>query len=148
MKNKLTLFTKYLLDFMYFAGFVVIVLLPGIIRFYGNYNSYFAENLYSLWVIFFLSGVFALMIVQQLRKMMRTVINDDCFIRENVTSLEKMSIYSFFIAVITACRLFIYLTPAVLVIILVFVIAGLFSRVLAGVFDRAVTYKLENDLTI
>ena len=25
---------------------------------------------------------------------------------------------------------------------------GLFSRVLAGVFDKAVTYKLENDLTI
>lgn len=148
MKNRLTLFTKYLLDFMYFAGFVVIVTLPASIRFYGTYNSYFADNYYSLCVIFFLSGVFALLIVQQLRKMMRTVIDDDCFIRENVTSLEKMSIYSFFIAVITACRLFIYSTPAVFIVILVFVIAGLFSRVLAGVFDRAVTYKLENDLTI
>lgn len=148
MKNRLTLFTKYLLDFMYFSGFVVIVLLPGEIRFYGKYNTYFAENFYSLWVIFFLSGVFALLIVQQLRRMIRTVINDDCFIRENVASLEKMSIYSFFIAVIMACRLFVYSTPAVFVIILVFVIAGLFSRVLAGVFDRAVTYKLENDLTI
>ncbi len=148
MKNRLTLFTKYLLDFMYFAGFVVIVTLPASIRFYGTYNSYFEDNYYSLCVIFFLSGVFALLIVQQLRKMMRTVIDDDCFIRENVTSLEKMSIYSFFIAVITACRLFIYSTPAVFIVILVFVIAGLFSRVLAGVFDRAVTYKLENDLTI
>lgn len=92
MKNRLTLFTKFMLDFMYFAGFVVIVLLPVGIRFYGTYNSYFADNFYSLWVIFFLSGVFALLIVQQLRKMMRTVIDDDCFIRENVTSLEKMSI--------------------------------------------------------
>lgn len=148
MKDKLTLFTKFLLDFMYFAGIVVIVTLPASIRFYGKYNSYFAENYWSLCVIFFLSGFFAILIVQQLRKMMHTVIDDDCFIRENVTSLEKMSIYSFFIAVITACRLFIYLTPAVLIIILVFVIAGLFSRVLAGVFDKAVTYKLENDLTI
>ena len=34
------------------------------------------------------------------------------------------------------------------VVILVFVIAGLFSKVLARVFDKAVTYKLENDLTI
>lgn len=148
MKNRLTLFTKFMLDFMYFTGIVVIILLPAGIRFYGTYNSYFAENFYSLWVIFFLSGVFALLIVQQLRKMIRTVINDDCFIRENVASLEKMSIYSYFIAVITACRLFIYLTPAVFIIILVFVIAGLFSKVLAGVFDKAVSYKLENDLTI
>ena len=59
-----------------------------------------------------------------------------------------MSIYSFFIAVITACRLFLYTTPAVFIIILVFVIAGLFSKVLAGVFDKAVAYKQENDLTI
>ena len=80
--------------------------------------------------------------------MFRSVLNDDCFIRENVICLERMSIYSFFIAVITACRLFLYLTPAVLVVILVFVIAGLFSKVLARVFDKAVTYKLENDLTI
>ena len=148
MKDKLTLFTKYLLDLMFYAGIIVIVTLPLSIKFYGRYNSYFAQNYYSLCVIFALSGIFALLIIWQLRKMFTTVINNDCFVRENVASLEKMSIYSFFIAVITACRLFIYLTPAVLIIILVFVIAGLFSKVLAGVFDKAVAYKLENDLTI
>ena len=148
MKDKLTLFTKYLLDVMFYAGIVVILTLPLSIKFYGRYNSYFADNYYSLCVILFLSGIFALLIIQQLRRMFTTVINNDCFVRENVASLEKMSIYSFFIAVITACRLFIYLTPAVLIIILVFVIAGLFSKVLAGVFDKAVTYKQENDLTI
>ena len=148
MKDKLTLFTKFLLDVMFYAGIVVIVTLPFSIRFYGNYNSYFANNYYSLCVILFLSGIFAILIIQQLRKMFTTVINNNCFVQENVTSLEKMSVYSFFIAVITACRLFIYLTPAVLIIILVFVIAGLFSKVLAGVFDKAVNYKLENDLTI
>ena len=148
MKDKLTLFTKYLLDFMFYMGIVVIITLPLIIKLYGHYNTYFAENYYSLCVIFFLSGIFAVLILRELRKMFRSVLNDDCFIRENVISLERMSIYSFFIAVITACRLFLYLTPAVLVVILVFVIAGLFSKVLARVFDKAVTYKLENDLTI
>ena len=133
---------------MFYAGIVVIVTLPLSFKFYGRFNTYFAENYFSLCVIFFLSGIFAVLILQQLRRMFGTVLNDDCFVHENVTSLEKMSIYSFFIAVITACRLFIYLTPAVLIIILVFVIAGLFSKVLAGVFDKAVTYKQENDLTI
>lgn len=148
MKDKLTLFTKYLLDFMFYMGIVVIITLPHTIKLYGHYNTYFAENYYSLCVIFFLSGIFAVLILRELRKMFRSVLNDDCFIRENVISLDHMSIYSFFIAVITACRLFLYLTPAVLVVILVFVIAGLFSKVLARVFDKAVTYKLENDLTI
>lgn len=148
MKDKLTLFTKYLLDFMNYSGIVVIVTLPFSFKLYGKYNTYFADNYYSLLVVFFLAGIFALLIIQELRKMFRTVLNDDCFIRENVKSLERMSIYSFFIAVIMACRLFIYITPSVLILILVFVIAGLFSKVLAQVFDKAVTYKLENDLTI
>ena len=148
MKDKLTLFTKYLLDFMFYSGILVILTLPFSIRFYGKYNTYFRDNYYSLLVVFFLSGIFAVLIIYELRKMFRSVLNDDCFVRENVTSLEKMSTYSFFIAVIMACRLFIYITPAVLIIILVFVIAGLFSKVLAQVFDKAVSYKLENDLTI
>lgn len=148
MKDKLTIFTKYLLDFMFYAGIIVTATLPLSIHFYGRYNSYFKNNFYSLFVILLLSGIFAVLILQQLRKMFSSVLNDDCFIRENVVSLQKMSIYSFFIAVITACRLFIYLTPAVLIVILVFVIAGLFSKVLAQVFDKAITYKLENDLTI
>lgn len=37
---------------------------------------------------------------------------------------------------------------AMLVIILVFIIAGMFSKVLAMVFEEAVRYKEENDLTI
>lgn len=148
MKDKLTLFTKYLLDFMNYSGMLVIVTLPFSFKLYGNYNTYFANNYYSLLVVFFLAGIFALLIIRELRKMFRTVLNDDCFIRENVKSLEKMSVYSFFIAVIVACQLFIYIAPSVLILILVFVIAGLFSKVLAQVFDKAVTYKLENDLTI
>lgn len=144
----LTRFTKYLLDFMYYAGILVTLTLPFSIKFYGRYNSYFRENFYSLLVVLFMSGIFAVLIIYELRKMFRSVLNDDCFVIENVKSLDKMSIYSFFIAVITTCRLFIYITPAVLITILVFVIAGLFSKVLARVFDKAVQYKLENDLTI
>ncbi len=59
-----------------------------------------------------------------------------------------MGTCSFCIMGISIIRLFIIITPATLVIILVFLIAGLFSKVLAGVFDQAVSYKLENDLTI
>lgn len=148
MNDKLTSFTKILLDFMYYAGIIVTIFVPFIIKGYGHYNTYFAENVPELSVIFMLSGVFAVLIIHELRKIFKSVLADDCFIRENVASLNKMGTYSFFIAVITCCRLFLYLTPAVLVVILVFVIAGLFSKVLSRVFDKAVTYKLENDLTI
>lgn len=148
MNNRLTKLTKALLDFMYYAGMLVCVTLPFSITFYGHYNSYFAKFRIPLIILFFLSGVFAVLIIGELRKMFKSVLQDDCFIRENVISLRKMGNYSFCIAFITTCRLFLYITPAVLVVILVFVIAGLFSKVLSEVFDKAVTYKLENDLTI
>lgn len=148
MKDKLTVFTKGLLDFMFFAGIITTVLVPFIIRFYGRYNTYFANNVLELSLIFIFSGVFAVLIIYELRKIFRSVLHDDCFIMENVYSLRRMGTYSFFIAVITCCRLFLYLTPAVLIVILVFVIAGLFSKVLSQVFEKAINYKLENDLTI
>ncbi len=148
MKDKLTLATKLLLDFMFYTGILVTLTLPISIKFYGRYNSYFANNYVPLILLFFFSGTFAILIIYELRKIFRTVLNDDCFILENVTSLRRMGTYSLVIALITAGRLFLYITPAVLIVILVFVIAGLFSKVLSQVFDKAVAYKLENDLTI
>lgn len=148
MKDKFTVFTKLLLDMMFYAGILTIVTLPLTIKFYGRYNNYFANNYVELCFIFSTAGLLAVLVIFELRKLLRTVLADNCFIRENVVSLRRMGNYSFAIAIITALRLFLYFTPSICIIILVFMIAGLFSKVLSGVFDKAVTYKLENDLTI
>ncbi len=148
MKDRWTVITKYLLDFMFWSGIIVIATLPGSIKLYGRINSYFAQHYVPLCLLFAFSGIFAVLILRELQRMFASVLADDCFITSNVRSLERMGTYSFIIAGITAGRLFVYTTPAVFIVILVFVIAGLFSKVLAKVFDRAVTYKLENDLTI
>lgn len=148
MNSKITKITKLLLDAMYFLGIPVCISLPFTFKLYGQINSYFREYYVQLVILFFLSGIFAILIIGELRKMFRTVLNHDCFVKENVASLRKMGTYSFCIAVITVIRLFLYVTPGVLVVVLVFLIAGLFSKVLSEVFDKAVTYKLENDLTI
>ena len=148
MKDGVTRFTKVLLDIMFWGGIVVTATLPVTIRLYGRINSYFERYYLAQLILFFVSGVLAVLIIGELRKMFRTVLEDNCFIRENVISLKRMGNYSFFIAAVTVLRAFLYLTPAIGVVFLVFIIAGLFSKVLAQVFDKAVTYKLENDLTI
>ncbi|HJA92951.1 MAG TPA: DUF2975 domain-containing protein [Candidatus Eisenbergiella merdipullorum] len=147
-ENTLIKATKLLLDFMFFAGITVIVTLPFSVRIYGYINSYFAQYYVQLIVLFAISGVLAELILYELRRMFRTVLANDCFVEANVKSLNRMGTYSFLISLVTAGRMFLYLTPAVMIIILVFLIAGLFSKVLSQVFDRAVAYKLENDLTI
>jgi len=148
MNNKLIKITKALVDIMFFSGIVVTVLLYFIIKFFGRYNVYFKENEISLTILFTLAGSLAVLVIFELRKIFKTVIADDCFITENVTSLRRMGTFSFLIALVTSLRLIIYITPGVIVVVLVFLIAGLFSKVLSQVFDKAITYKLENDLTI
>lgn len=142
--------TKYLLDFMYFAGMVVTVTLTWLVRWIADYWGYgaFQTQYKEVVVIYTILGLLAILIIGELRKMFRTVLNNDAFVMENVTSLKRMGTYSFLIAVICFIRTVLYLTTAMLILILVFIIAGLFSKVLAFVFEKAIQYKEENDLTI
>jgi hypothetical protein len=107
------------------------------------------DYLWQMVVLLAVCGVFALLIIWELRKIFQTVLNEDCFVRDNVSSLNKMGNYSFIIAIVMCLRcILFYVTLAALSMVIVFIIAGLFSKVLSQVFDKAVTYKLENDLTI
>lgn len=156
---KVTKITKKILDFMFYAGIVVCITLPLSMKFLGEYFPVYDLFYLPMVLLFFIAGVFGVLIILELRRMFRTVLNEDCFVKENVVSLRRMGTYSFCIAVIITIRFVmvidpanlgyaIVVSPASLVIILVFIIAGLFSKVLSSVFDQAVTYKLENDLTI
>ena len=148
MKTKLNLFTKFVLDFMFFSGIGICILVPVIFKFIGRYYENIRNFYIPMCILFMITGAFAILIIYELRKMFRTVIREDPFVVDNVNSLKKMGKYSFVIAAVTAIRLFFVLTPATFIIIIVFFIAGLFSFVLSQVFDQAVTYKIENDFTI
>lgn len=148
MNTKLSKFTKFCLDFMFYSGIVVTATVPISFKFLGKYYPNIGNNYIPMCVIFMLCGLCALWIIYYLRKIFGTVIAEDCFVEENVTALKRMGYGSFLITVATVIRLFFVITPATLIIILVFFIAGLFSFVLAQVFAQAVSYKQENDFTI
>ena len=147
-KEILTRCTKYLLDFMFYAGIAVTVTLPWSIRKIGELMPRLVEHYEETVTIYFALGIAALVLVRELRKIFKTVLEEDCFVRENVISLQKMGNWSFFIVLMSVVRSIVYMTVAMYVVILAFVIAGLFSKVLAYVFEEAVCCKQENDLTI
>ncbi len=147
-KKKLTMYTKFLLDFMFFAGIVVTVSLPFSIKVIGRQLPRLVEHYEETVIIYFVLGVSAAVLLRELRRIFKTVLEENCFVQENVASLRKMGNWSFFIALMSAVRSVVYLTIAMGVVIFVFVIAGLFSKVLAYVFEEAVRYKEENDLTV
>lgn len=147
-KRTLTMGTKYLLDFMFYAGILVTATLTFSIRLVGKVLPDLIEHYEETVIIYTVLGISACILIRELRKIFRTVLDENCFVRDNVVSLRKMGNWSFFIALMSVVRSFVYMTPAMAVIILVFVIAGLFSKVLAYVFEEAVQYKEENDLTV
>jgi uncharacterized BrkB/YihY/UPF0761 family membrane protein len=147
-KETIIKLTKCFLDVMFYGGIVIVATLPFIIRFFGNYYEPYKNHYPELVVIYFVLGIAAIVILRELRKIFQTVIEKNCFVRGNVESLNKMWKWSIFIVLIGIIRTFVYATMGMVIVILVFIIAGLFSKVLAYVFEEAVGYKEENDYTI
>ena len=147
--SRLISFTKYFLDFMFFSGILVEVSLPFSLKMLGEYYwKEMAEQYWPMLIIFGLSGICGLIIVYQLRKMMKTVVKRECFVDNNTKSLSTMGKVSFVITVLFIVKCILLPTPASFVIVLTFFIAGVFSHVLSLVFEEAVRFKEENDLTI
>ena len=148
-QSRLISFTKYFLDFMFFSGILVEVSLPFSLKILGEYYwKEMAEQYWPMLIIFGLSGICGLIIVYQLRKMMKTVVKRECFVDNNTKSLSTMGKVSFVITVLFIVKCILIPTPASFVIVLTFFIAGVFSHVLSLVFEEAVRFKEENDLTI
>ena len=141
--------TKLILDIMFFTGIIVLLTLPIWLRFAGTHYSKDIEIHYlAMLIVFAVSGLNGLLIVNELRKMMKTVLEANCFVEDNVKSLRRMARYSLVISIFFFIKVLLVPTPATLIIILVFFIAALFSVVLSCVFQEAVNYKDENNLTI
>ena len=140
--------TKLLLDVFFFAGIGVTASLPWTMKWAAGFYPSFAERLTLHTVLFALAGVCTVLILFELRRIFQTVLTGNCFVRRNVFCLCRMAYYAFAIAALMTVRLAVLFTPGLLAIVCVFVLAGLFSLVLAQVFDRAVSYKQDNDLTI
>lgn len=134
---------------MFFSGILVEVSLPFSLKILGEYYwKEMAEQYWPMLIIFGLSGICGLIIVYQLRKMMKTVVKRECFVDNNTKSLSTMGKVSFVITVLFIVKCILLPTPASFVIVLTFFIAGVFSHVLSLVFEEAVRFKEENDLTI
>lgn len=101
MNTKLVRFTKYMLDAMFYIGIVLTAAIPVLFYFFGNYIESFRKYYVFQCVIYMASGVMALFIIKELRKMFLTVLTDNPFVMENAGSLKKMGKCSFMIALLS-----------------------------------------------
>lgn len=148
LKDKYLLVAKSLINVMFFSGIPTTIAVPFFLKWYGSVDEHYKTFYIPETILFVICGIFACLIVYELKKMLKTVEIDDCFVSPNVISLKHMGIYSFIIGIACFVRVCINPTPGAFALVIVFVIAGLFSKVLSNVFDRAIAYKEENDMTI
>lgn len=144
----LSAWVKRLLDLIFYGGILILLSLPLSLRWGFSYRWSAGQRYDFLLVFLFVTGIFALLIVHELRKMFITLNKQDPFQRANVICLKKISRWSLVIAVAYAVKIIIFPTFLTIVMAMVFVIIGLFTYILAEVFRQAVEVKEENDLTI
>ena len=153
MKKHLLL-AKLLQSFMVMLMGVALMSLVGLPWIVNRYLDYAYSQTGSMGVrIFFLvvlyiSGLLALVVLYELRKIFHSCVLEDPFIERNVVSLKRIGLSALIICLIFIAKATFLITFLTLIVIFVFALAAAFCFVLADVFEVAVDHKNEIDLTI
>ncbi len=99
-------------------------------------------------VIILLSGIIALFVIWELRKILNGVVIGNPFKEEIVDSLRKISLASLALSIIYAIYTMIFIQLWPLIICVIFSVITLVLLTLKDVFKQAVLYKEEIDWTV
>ncbi len=140
---------KRFLDLIFLGGIAIIISLPWSVKWYLERLIFGTSEKYPFLLgFFYVTGILALVIVYEMRRIFKTLNRKNPFMMDNVKSLKRIAVASFLIAAAYVVKIFTFNSFLTIILAMVFTIAGFFSIILAEVFYQAVTVKEENDLTI
>ena len=140
---------KRFLDLVFFGGIAITVALPFLLKWYIDvFRGSITEKYWFLLPFLYLTGILALAILHELRRIFGTLNRRDPFLMQNVKSLKHMAFSAFSISALYIAKIIFFNSFLTIIMAMVFVIAGFFGLILAEVFRQAVIVKEENDLTI
>ncbi len=140
------------------ALYVVMVLgIAGVLTlplFLETFTRYFygvvrLASSYRTFILLFLTmtAVLGLWIIGEMIMMLRTI-GEGPFVKKNVAALNRVGMILFVLAVLFIGKCLLYVTLLTMGGACLFIIAGLFAFTLANLFQQAINFKEENDLTI
>lgn len=142
-------YVKYMLDLVFLGGIGIFISLPWSLAWYiENIYRESNENYYFMLGFLYITGLTCLEMVYEVRRIFKSLNRRNPFMMDNVKSLNRIAVACFIIAAAYVVKIIFYNSVLTLILTMVFIIAGLFSIVLAEVFRQAVEFKEENDLTI
>lgn len=140
--------TKVLVDVMFYSGIVCCLLVPFIMPYLNAYFGYAKSFVLPFTILLIASGICAVYILWQLKKMFKTLLGSNPFVISNVNCLRKCSVASFIISMIYIAKVTFWFTIATGIIVIIFILMGLFCLTLKDIFKQAIAYKEENDWTV
>ena len=160
-KGSLSSFLKNVLDVLIVFGIILFIVISKRTLFSVAVDT-ISTNLAFVYALFIVGSISLILIVYNLRNIIKTLVHPaDPFVRGNVKSLRNIWVLSFLISGCYFINFFINASYKNFQLIyidtmgihtdlefFVFFFAGLFIIVLEKVFQVAVEYKEDNDLTI
>ena len=140
--------TKILVDIMFYGGILTCVALPFILPILMAWQGVQTAYRVHYTAALFSSGICAVYIMYQLKRMFKTLVGGNPFVVQNVSCLRKCAVASAIIAGIFLIRQFMWFTIAGTVTVIIFFMLSLFCLTLKDLFKQAVTYKEETDWTV
>jgi hypothetical protein len=140
---------QHFIELILLGGILVVLGLPFILKWYIGLLSGRTSEVYAFLLPFlYVTGIFAIICVNELRKVFKTINRMDPFRMDNVKSFRTMSVCCFVIAAAYVVKIFTFNSFLTIVLFMAFVIAGFMLLILSEVFRQAVIVKEENDLMI
>ncbi|MDD2362234.1 MAG: DUF2975 domain-containing protein [Oscillospiraceae bacterium] len=148
-KSWLSLLIEYTLTLLMLVALVLTISLPwsipAVTLHKPGESDFWFEKYFIVLVI---SGIMAILILWQARAILRIVNKGNPFVNETVKRLRIIGIQSLVLAAFYFVSVF-FVTKFFMVLVFVtFSIVGMILFVFAQIFEQAIAYKEENDMTI
>ena len=140
--------TKGLVDFMFYGGILACIAVPFAMPWLLAALGVNPNLRTTYTVVLMASGIPAVYIVYQLKRMFKTLVGGNPFVAQNVSSLRHAAVASAVIAAVYVVRLFVMFTISSAIIVVIFALLSLFALTLKDVFKQAIAYKEDADWTV
>ncbi len=151
-KNSMSFVIEIVLLILMVLNILILIFLPRVITFYleHDYNilDVFSVEKTILLIVLYPCGLAALFVEYNLKKIFRTLVNKDPFVQENVKSLKIMGYSMIVVTAFLLAKVFFLNSIMTMLGCLGSALLTVFCFVLADVFQQAVYYKQDNELTI
>jgi len=136
---------------IFVLGVLGTVTLPFMLEYYMKlfYDAYSLHSGYRTFLLIFMTSaaVFGLWAILEMILMMRSIPLGP-FIKRNVRALKRIGVIMFVMSAMFIAKLLLYFTFLTMACGVLFLILAFFALTMSNLFNQAVLYKEENDLTI